>query len=163
MWQESFIEKHALGVEMLNGTKGLIYSNEQIVETDDGMKYTYDVVEFDLSTYNTRIEEKKKELFEAWCKQQADYGSGELQQIALEIKAIENERDSLGKVIQTLEGNGSIENPYKGWKVGMSVEAGKWYYVDDPNDPDNPYLWEAIKSGVPASAVDADYFDVVDI
>lgn len=34
---------------MLNGTKGLIYSNEQIVETEDGVQYTYDVEEIDYS------------------------------------------------------------------------------------------------------------------
>ena len=140
---------------MLNGTKGLIYSNEQMVDTDEGVQYTYDVEEIDLSTYNARIEEKKKELFDAWCKQQADHGTGDVKQIALEIKAIENERDSLGKVIQTLEGNGSIENPYKGWKVGMSVEAGMWYLTEDG------YLWEAIASGIPTSTTDADFFDVV--
>lgn len=76
--------------------------------------------------------------------------------IAIETAETEiNRINEIGKVEQTLEGNGSIENPFKGWKVGMSVEAGKWYLTE------NNYLWEAIKTGVPASEVDAEYFDVV--
>lgn len=64
-------------------------------------------------------------------------------------------RDELGKAMQTEEGTGTLEDPYKGWKVGDSVEAGKWYQTEDG------YLWEAIKSGMPASSTDKEYFDVV--
>lgn len=77
------------------------------------------------------------------------------QSVKSQIKMCENKIDELGKVIQTPEGNGTMEDPYKNWKVGDSVEAGKWYNTTDG------YLWEAIKSGVPASTVDKEYFDVV--
>lgn len=63
-------------------------------------------------------------------------------------------RDELGKVIQTEEGDGSMENPSK-WTDGMAVEVGKWYKT--PSD----YLWEAIKDGTPSSETDNEYFDVV--
>lgn len=63
--------------------------------------------------------------------------------------------DSLGKGIQTLEGDGSIANPLKGWSVGMPVELGKWYLTSEG------YLWECIKSGTPTSETDTEYFDVV--
>lgn len=69
--------------------------------------------------------------------------------------AIVNEIDELGKVVQTTEGNGTMEDPIKGWSVGMDVEQGKWYLTADG------YLWEAIKSGKPASTTDREYFDVV--
>lgn len=73
MWQESFIEKHALGVEMLNGTKGLIYSNEQMVETEDGVQYTYDVEEIDYTERpsTTPVSQAKA----AKLKEIADYDS----------------------------------------------------------------------------------------
>lgn len=63
--------------------------------------------------------------------------------------------DELGKIVQTTEGNGTMEDPVKGWSVGMDVEQGKWYLTADG------YLWEAIKSGKPASTTDREYFDVV--
>lgn len=62
-------------------------------------------------------------------------------------------RDELGKVVQTEEGDGSIENPYK-W-IDQSVEVGKWYKTP------SGYLWEAIKDGMPSSETDNEYFDVV--
>lgn len=72
-----------------------------------------------------------------------------------DIKDVSTKVDELGKVIQTPEGNGTMEDPYKGWQVGQSVEAGKWYSTSDG------YLWEAIKTGVPTSSTDREYFDVV--
>lgn len=63
-------------------------------------------------------------------------------------------RDELGKVIQTEEGDGSMENPKK-WNDGDTVVTGLWYKT--PSD----YLWEAIKDGVPSSETDNEYFDVV--
>lgn len=71
------------------------------------------------------------------------------------IKAKLADIASLGKVIQTLEGDGSITNPFKGWSVGMTVELGKWYLTSEG------YLWECIKSGTPTSETDSEYFDVV--
>lgn len=65
--------------------------------------------------------------------------------------------DEIGKVVQTIEGDGSMKDPYKGWKVGMDVEQGKWYLTDDG------YLWEAVKSGKPSSTTDNEYFDVVGV
>lgn len=65
--------------------------------------------------------------------------------------------DSVGKVIQTLEGNGSVDDPYKGWTPGAEVKAGCWYLTADG------YLWEAINTGHPASSLDKAYFDVVGV
>lgn len=73
------------------------------------------------------------------------------------VQSIINEIDELGKVVQTLEGNGSMENPFKGWKVGMPVEEGMWYLTE------GGYLWEAIKSGTPTSELDKEYFDVIGV
>lgn len=75
--------------------------------------------------------------------------------LAIQEKA--NAYDSLRKVVQDEDGNGTMENPYKNWFVGDSVEEGKWYQTEDG------YLWEAIKSGVPTSTTDDEYFDVVGI
>lgn len=63
--------------------------------------------------------------------------------------------DETGKLIQTAEGSGSMEDPVKGWKVGMEVEEGLWYLTEDG------YLWECIKSGEPESTTDKEFFDVV--
>lgn len=71
------------------------------------------------------------------------------------VNELSDKLDSLGKVIQTETGNGTIEDPIKGWTVGQKVEAGKWYLTSEG------YLWEAIKSGNPSSETDNEYFDVV--
>lgn len=42
------------------------------------------------------------------------------------------------------------------YEQGAAVEAGKWYYTDDPELPR-----EAIASGIPASFDDRDFFDIV--
>lgn len=65
-------------------------------------------------------------------------------------------RDELGKLVQTVEGDGSDMNPYK-WAEGDAVVAGMWYRCP------GGYIWEAVKNGVPTSEVDREYFDVVGI
>lgn len=75
--------------------------------------------------------------------------------VLAKFESVINQLDELGKVIQTLEGNGTMENPFKGWKVGMSVEKGCWYLTE------SGYLWEALASGTPASETDRAFFDVV--
>lgn len=67
--------------------------------------------------------------------------------------------DELGKIVQTTEGTGTEYDPYKYWSEGMSVEEGKWYQCHDAEG----YIWQAIKSGVPASDTDAEYFEVVGV
>lgn len=79
-------------------------------------------------------------------------------EIAQTRKEIRNQLDALGKVIQTEDGDGSMENPYKTWKVGKEVVEGSWYLT-----PEHGYLWLAIKSGTPTSEIDKEYFDVVGI
>lgn len=66
-------------------------------------------------------------------------------------------RDELGKVRQTTNGTGDAFDPIKYWKDGMAVEKGKWYQCYDSKG----FIWEAIKSGVPKSSEDSDYFDVI--
>lgn len=79
------------------------------------------------------------------------------QGVKTQIKMCENKIDELGKVVQTPEGNGTMEDPYKGWQVGKEVKAGKWYKTYDG------YLWEAKKDGYPSSSIDYEYFDVVGV
>ena len=76
-------------------------------------------------------------------------------EVALKRQAIRAQFDKIGKIVQTLEGDGTAFNPYKNWEVGMTVEEGCWYSTTDG------YLWEAIKSGTPTSTTDSEYFDVV--
>lgn len=64
--------------------------------------------------------------------------------------------DELGKVVQTAQGSGTEFDPYKVWKVGMSVVEGDWWMTQDG------YLWQAKKSGVPASSTDAEYWNIVE-
>lgn len=70
------------------------------------------------------------------------------------VKGLKDHIDSIGKVIQTPEGDGTMENPYKGWTVGQKVERGKWYLTNDG------YLWEAKKTGYPSSSMDDKYWDI---
>ena len=65
--------------------------------------------------------------------------------------------DELGKRRQTTNGTGTSFEPIKYWADGMRVESGKWYQCYDTSC----YICEAIKSGVPASETDKDFFDVV--
>lgn len=67
-------------------------------------------------------------------------------------------RDELGKVQQTATGIGDPFDPIKFWTPGMAVEKGKWYQCYDKDG----YIWEAIKSGIPANDRDNEYFDVVE-
>lgn len=41
------------------------------------------------------------------------------------------------------------------WVEGMEVTEGLWYNVGDD------LIWEAIKTGIPSSAEDSEYFDIV--
>lgn len=66
-------------------------------------------------------------------------------------------RDELGKIKQTATGNGTPFDPIKYWKDGMRVERGKWYQCYDSDG----YIWEAIKTGIPSSDRDTEFFDVV--
>lgn len=66
-------------------------------------------------------------------------------------------RDELGKLQQTATGAGTPFDPIKFWKPGQRVEQGLWYQCLDASG----YIWEAIKSGIPASDTDREYFDVV--
>lgn len=72
------------------------------------------------------------------------------------VAALKNQVDELGKVVQTEDGNGTMEDPIKNWSVGKPVISGLWYLT-----PVEGYLWEAIKDGVPTSETDREYFDVV--
>ena len=67
-------------------------------------------------------------------------------------------RDELGKIRQTTSGTGTPFDPIKYWQPGQSVEVGKWYQTINAQG----YIWEAIKSGIPASDRDKEYFDVVE-
>lgn len=66
-------------------------------------------------------------------------------------------RDELGKLKQTSTGTGDPFDPIKFWKDGMKVERGKWYQCYDKDG----YIWEAIKTGIPSSDTDREFFDVV--
>ena len=74
----------------------------------------------------------------------------------LTIQDKANKYDELNKVVQDEEGNGTIENPYKSWAVDNEVTEGSWYMTE------SGYLWQAIKTGYPASETDNEYFDVVE-
>lgn len=63
--------------------------------------------------------------------------------------------DELGKIIQTVTGNGTDFDPYKTWVPGTEVHAGDWWMTE------GGYLWQALKDGVPASETDLEYWDVV--
>lgn len=98
-----------------------------------------------------RMKETEEEFLREVENMLAESGS----EIAKKRKNIRNKIDKLGKVMQTEDGNGTMENPYKGWKVGDKVKKGMWYLTEDG------YLWEAIRSGTPTSTTDDEYFDVV--
>lgn len=83
-------------------------------------------------------------------------GSDALKEIAGQRKAIREERDAIGKVVQSAQGSGTMADPFKVWKEGMSVKANDWWMTQDG------YLWMAIKDGVPASSTDKEYWDVVE-
>ena len=103
------------------------------------------------------LTKKLKETDGALLQEIEEYLAEKGSAVARERRELRNKVDSLGKVMQTEDGNGTMENPYKGWKVGNSVEEGKWYMTEDG------YLWECIKSGIPTSTTDREYFDVVGI
>ena len=76
-----------------------------------------------------------------------------------DAEALQARVDELGKVIPSDEPNGDYLSPFR-YVEGMEVIEGKWYAVDDPNNPDEPFVWEAIKSGIPANGQDTEYFDI---
>lgn len=57
-------------------------------------------------------------------------------------------------IIKPNEGEGTYLKPYK-YLSGMTIENGKWYYLDDIDLPQ-----EAIKDGIPSSFNDIEYFDI---
>ena len=94
------------------------------------------------------VYDERKVWYEAIAKCEASVAT-------LRAEDADETTDGMGKVEQSLEGKGTAFDPYKGWKVGMSVEAGSWY------ETESGYLWEAIKTGTPKSETDREYFDVV--
>lgn len=66
-------------------------------------------------------------------------------------------RDQLGKIQQTAAGAGTPFDPIKYWQQGMIVERGKWYQCYNKDG----HIWEAIKSGIPVSDTDREFFDVI--
>lgn len=76
-----------------------------------------------------------------------------------DIDAVKYRLDELGKIQQTTEGTGDPFDPIKYWHIGMKVTEGLWYQCFD----ENGYIWEAIKTGIPSSDIDSEYFDVVGI
>lgn len=87
----------------------------------------------------------------------AEHGTGKLASLAQERQEARIFLDNLGKLKQTTTGTGSAFDPIKYWNEGMEVTEGLWYQCHD----ENGYIWEAIKSGIPANDMDTDYFDVV--
>lgn len=168
MYNETFNEPHKQGlVKLTGGNKTLYYCNEQISESEEGNQYTYDVYEFVGSVTSDHIkstiiasEFPVEEEVKILRKTLANVLSGgkitdEFDRYNKRVSEITRMVDDLGKTIQTQAGSGSVEDPYKDWKVGKTVEAGKWYLTEDG------YLWEAIKSGKPSSTTDKEFFDVV--
>lgn len=66
--------------------------------------------------------------------------------------------DELGKIIAPDEPDGSYLAPFR-YVEGMEVTKGFFYAVEDPEDPEHPFIKEAIKSGTPANGNDNEYFD----
>lgn len=64
--------------------------------------------------------------------------------------------NSIGKLVQTKDGDGTAFNPFKTWMKGTEVHSGEWWQTEDG------YLWEAIKDGVPSSSTDKEYWDIVE-
>lgn len=109
-------------------------------------------IESEIASLKNQLADK---LYDVVRKMQGDLPDDEWKAVTDITDEITNKYDELGKVVQTTEGNGTMEDPIKGWSVGMDVEQGKWYLTTDG------YLWEAIKSGKPSSTTDREYFDVV--
>lgn len=59
------------------------------------------------------------------------------------------------KVIKDVKAKGDYTDPIP-YNVGDSVEVGNFYYSDDYD-----YRLECIKSGIPTSFYDKEYFDVI--
>lgn len=68
--------------------------------------------------------------------------------------------NALGKLIKDTQPIGDYLNPIK-FTDNLEVEQGKFYSLDDPDNPAEPFIWEAKKSGTPSSANDSEYFNIV--
>lgn len=113
--------------------------------------------EEDSSKFKSQMLSKELELTDADYQRQIEaYLASQGVNIAIQRQSIRNQVDSLGKVIQTETGNGTMENPFKNWKVGLPVSSGSWYLTP------SGFLWECIASGIPSSEKDRHFFDVIE-
>lgn len=115
-----------------------------VMDEEDAERFKVELLDFQL---------KKTE--NEFLKEMEDYLAEKGSAMAKKRKELRNKVNKLGKVEQTVEGNGTMEDPIKNWKVGEKVEKGMWYLTEDG------YLWECIKNGIPTSTTDKKYFDVV--
>lgn len=99
----------------------------------------------------TELEQKRQELEQ----QVTDYENRWNSKVALRARV-----DELGKEVQGEEPDGSYLSPIP-YTDGMEVTEGLWYLFQDPEDPMNPNKWECKKSGIPSSADDDEYFDII--
>lgn len=164
MWQETFDEKHKQGLERLTGgNKYRLYINES---ENDG-QYTYDVYEFQTKPTDAQIKsviisdnyslEEEVKILRKTIAALLNANSVEVEEFSAyndKVESITYAVDELGKVVQTAQGSGTAFDPYKVWKVGMSVVEGDWWMTQDG------YIWQAKMSGVPASSTDSEYWDI---
>lgn len=127
-------------------------------EVDDQYKEDFETLKAQnaekIAELEANLENSEKDLIKAIEQYLAANAEGEVKELAEQRISMRNQIDSLGKVVQTAQGNGSMQDPYKVWKVGMTVKSGDWWMTDDG------YLWQAKKDGVPSSSTDAEYWDI---
>lgn len=76
------------------------------------------------------------------------------------LDAVKARFTALGKLIKDNQPIGDYLNPIP-FKEEIEVEEGKFYSVDDPENPEEPFVWEAKKSGIPMNGQDTEYFEIV--
>lgn len=76
------------------------------------------------------------------------------------LDAVKARFNVLGKVVKETLPVGDFLNPIP-FEESIEVEQGKFYSVDDPENPNEPFVWEAKKTGIPMNGQDTEYFDIV--
>ena len=97
------------------------------------------------------LEQKNKELEESVTEFEHKWNN---------LDAVKARFNALGKLVKDTQPIGDYLNPIP-FEDSIEVEQGKFYSVDDPENPNEPSVWECIKSGIPVNGQDTEYFDIV--